>query len=142
MTALSGNVIYNGTNIPVFEEFVQETATRKIATFSPGSGVNTAQAYILLLNQTLNDNSPKCNRNDECSIQLQIVTRWQRETGGSRVAEEISEIILPLLDNLVMSSDFNLYRTEVVSIQNVPQYEEVMSYWVTQILVSHSISQL
>jgi len=139
-------VTYMGQNIYLFEEFLQETSTRNIANITIGN--MNMQAYILLLNQTLNDNSPKCMRSDECSIQIQIVTIFKRESGGSRFAEEIGELILNKIfpidvvePTLSLPEPLKLIRTQFETSVNIPLNTETDTRWITQLLLTHTVNQ-
>lgn len=109
---LSGNVIIGSTAIPIYDEQIPPTGTMAKITVSPG---NIANCYILLTNQTETDISPKCNFQQECSITIDIVTKFPKGYGGKLLSEQISnqiqQLVLPDIkgQNIDVSPEFNCY---------------------------------
>lgn len=147
LTALDGNIIYQGKSIRVFEEFLQDTPTKKkaILTF----GTVTAEAYVILLNQTSNEaRSNKCNRNNDDSIQIQVTTVYPAGKGGSKVSEEIANIVLDLLfptsvkeTSLTVGGGIDLWHSDLLGSRNI-QYDLTSSrVWITQLILECWIEQ-
>lgn len=142
--ALDTHVLYQSTSIRVWEEYVMETDTKRIVTLNQG-----CQAYIILLNQTSNeDGSNKCNRNSNDSIQIQINTVWPAGKGGSKTAEEIANVVLNLLfpstvksTDLDLGPDLQLWRSQFLSSININYDGDSSRTWVTQIIIEGWISQ-
>lgn len=142
--ALDTHVLYQSTSIRVWEEYVMETENKRIVTLNQG-----CQAYIILLNQTSNeDNSNKCNRNTNDSIQIQINTVWPAGKGGSKTAEEISNVVLSLLfpttvknTDLDLGADLQLWRSQLVSSININYDGDSSRTWITQLIIEGWISQ-
>lgn len=135
-------ISYNGKNIYPFEEYYQPSGLRVKAVYA------NFEAYIIVLNQTLNDNSPKCVRNDEVSIQIQINTVWPAGKGGSKSAEEISELIMNrlfttdgLFKNITIPEPFGLWKMDVLTVRNMNYDENASRVWVTQLVVTASVTQ-
>ena len=145
-TLLSG-IPFMGKTINAFEEYLQESTTKKKSVLTIGSQQVTA--YIILLNQTVNDNSSKCMRNDETSIQVQITTVYPPDTGGSLIGEQISDLVLAKLfnvDNMQITGinlpgPFEIWRARFVSSRNINYNTDTNRVWVTQLTLSFSINQ-
>lgn len=134
------------TAIPIFEEFVEETATKKKAKITIGN--MQVEAYCVLLNQTTNNDSAKCARNDLASVQIQCVTVFPANKGGSKTSELISEKVMALLidesglfNTLVLEEPFSAWRGELVNIVNIPFNENNSRAWATQLILEYAITQ-
>ena len=75
---------------------VWDTYEKAHATISNGNLNFTA--YILIKDITVNDDSPKCMINEDVSIQVQVVTVFNANTGESLYSEEIGQSVLIALD--------------------------------------------
>lgn len=135
---------YNGKNIYPFEEYYMPSGVRVKAVY-PG----LFEAYIIILNQTLNDDSLRCVRNDEVSIQIQINTVWPGGKGGSKAAEEISEIVMNrlfttdgLFKNITMPEPFGLWKMDLLTVRNMNYDENASRVWVTQLVITASVTQV
>jgi len=145
-TLLSG-IPFMGKTINAFEEYLQESTTKKKAVFLVGN--QSVTAYIILLNQTVNDNSSKCMRNDETSIQVQITTIFPADTGGSFIAEQISDLVLAKLfnvDNMQITAislpdPFEIWRARFISSRNINYNTDTNRVWITQLTLSFSVNQ-
>ena len=144
--ALNDNIVYSGQNIATFEEYLQETDTRKIAKFIEGN--RPAEAYIVLLNQTSNDDSAKCMRNDIASIQIQITTVFPANKGGSSTAEKISELVMARLftedglnSTLDLGDDMTAWRGRMEGCINIPYDTNTNRIWITQMIVEYAVTQ-
>lgn len=142
--ALDTHVLYDGTSIRVWEEYVMETDTKRIVTLSNG-----CQAYIILLNQTSQEaRSNKCNRNNNDSIQIQINTVWPAGKGGSKTAEEIAQVVLNLLfpsnvknTDLSLSNGLSIWKSELLSSRNINYDGNSSRVWICQLILESWISQ-
>jgi len=143
-TALNadGGILYSGTQkIATFEEYLQETTTRKKAVLVTGN-LQETEAYIILLNQTQNEGQGnKCIRNDECSIQLQVTTVWPAGKGGSKIAELISELALERLETVTLPEPFGLWKYDTVGIRNLNYDSQSTRTWIVQITLKFSVTQ-
>ena len=134
------NTLYGDIPIPFYEEYVQPTASRPLAVITQGN--MTAQAYVVMLNQTQNEaTNIKCNRKDECSIQLQVTTVYPANKGGSKLSEDISNLILARVKNATFGVDLFVYDSEVVSIRNTNYDTDTNRVWITQIVLNYKLTQ-
>lgn len=137
------NIVFESNRVGVFEEYVQETSTNKKALLT------NCEAYIVLLNQTSNDNSARCARNDEVSIQIQITTVFPAGKGGSKISEQISELVINqlftsdgLFKKITMPSPFGLWKMELpVSGRQINFNENESRIWITQLVVLGYLNQ-
>lgn len=85
------NLTYLGKLIPVYDEYEREGVLLPIG--------NTTQciAYCLIKDITVNDDSPKCGISEDVSIQLQVVTKFNANTGENLYAELIGNLALLIL---------------------------------------------
>lgn len=145
--ALLGNVLYQTKKIGVFEEYVAETTTNKKAILTIGTA--QVEAYIVILNQTSNEaRSNKCTRNNDDSIQIQINTVWPAGKGGSKVAEEIANVVLGILfptsnkqTELVLSDGLSLWKSDLLTNRNMNYDGTATRTWVTQLVIEGWIGQ-
>ena len=92
--ALFANFFYNAIKIPFFDEYVSPNVV--IPTI-PLSTFLQPKCYVLITNQTTNDASLKCSRNEILSLQLDIVTVYDANSGGFKLAEQVANKILNTL---------------------------------------------
>lgn len=143
--ALQG-LVYKNVLIPVFEEFVEESVLNKIKPVMIGN--IPIKVFIILLNQTANDNSAKCQRSDQSSIQLQIKTIFPKAMGGSKTAEEVAALVMDKLFNttphkttIVMPTPFNLWKSSLMGSMNIPYRTETGFTFVHQMIFMNWVSQ-
>lgn len=87
-----GVITYNGVNISVWTEFSNgPTADIHVGNSAP------VKAWIRLLNQTADDDSPKCQRQDMATIQIQVQVSFNANSGSYEHSERIMDIILEKL---------------------------------------------
>lgn len=146
LTSGSG-IVYANKKVGVFEEYYAPATGNTKALFNVGT--SPVEAYIILLNQT-NNNDPlnKCGRNDELSIQIQINTVWPASKGGSKVAEEISNLILAKLfpdsdlnATVVFPNGFVCWKANVESTRNINFDANESRSWIVQMLLILKVSQ-
>lgn len=136
-------VAYSGVNVPVHEEFVQYSDAKPQTYLTIGN--MQVEVYILLQNQTANDDSAKCMRDDVVSIQVMITAVFPANKGGSRTTEEISEILMNTVsDGLfgqiqVVGGD--MWRLWVDSYRNLQYDTETNRVWTTIVTLNGNISQ-
>jgi len=88
--SLSG-LTYEGKIIPVNQDYL----TSAPAIIPLGQGF---EAYVIFQNQTVNNNSTKHCLNENSSFQLDVVTVFNANSGGSIHAENIGASIMSILD--------------------------------------------
>jgi hypothetical protein len=77
----------SGVAIPVYDEFMGATV----------ANIGYASAYCLVTNQTAQDILIKCGFYNDCSIQVDIVTKYPKNKGGKKLSEQIANEILKLI---------------------------------------------
>ena len=77
----------SGVTIPVYDEMMGATV----------ANIGYAQAYCLVTNQTAQDILIKCGFYNDCSIQVDIVTKYPKNKGGKKLSEEIANEVLKLI---------------------------------------------
>jgi hypothetical protein len=76
-----------GVTIPVYDEFMGATV----------ASIGYATAYCLVTNQTAQDILIKTRFYNDCSIQVDIVTKYPKNKGGKKLSEQIANEILKLI---------------------------------------------
>jgi hypothetical protein len=77
----------SGTVIPFYDERVGADPAQ----------IGTAIAYGIITNQTASDILIKCGFYQDCSITIDIVTKFPKQKGGKLLSEQISNEVLQLL---------------------------------------------
>jgi hypothetical protein len=80
-------VSINGTVIPFYDERVGPKPPM----------IGTATAYGIITNQTADDILIKCGFYQDCSITIDIVTKYPKQMGGKLLSEQISNQVQQLL---------------------------------------------
>lgn len=138
------NIQYLGVRIPVCEEYLNENE----AVLNVGNN-KQIRAYILLMNQTENDDSnAKCMKNDQSSIQIQVNTVFNANSGNSEHAEKIANIILAMLYptihykiDIVLPEPYDLWKTQIVTSRNINYQNNSDRIWTKQIVINNFVSQ-
>lgn len=98
------NVVYEGVVIP----FDDENLTKDPAYIVVGNST-PIEAYVLIQNQMVQDNSPKCSVNQNTQLQLDVVTRFPNGGGANTgnyahadfISSEILQILFPFSPNKI-----------------------------------------
>lgn len=138
------NIQYLGVRIPVCEEYLNENE----AVLNVGNS-KQIRAYILLMNQTENDDSNvKCMKNDQSSIQIQVNTVFNANSGNSEHAEKIANIILGILYptihykiDIILPEPYDLWKTQIVTSRNINYQNNSDRIWTKQIVINNFVSQ-
>ena len=77
----------SGVTIPVYDEFMGASV----------ASIGYATAYCLVTNQTAQDILIKTGFYNDCSIQVDIVTKFPKNKGGKKLSEEIANEVLKLI---------------------------------------------
>lgn len=136
-------IVYQGKNIYAFDEYVLETSTRKKTVYPKFT------AYIIILNQTSNNRElNKCVRNNQDTIQIQVTTVWPENTGNSRAAEEIADLVLKKLypatnknTSLQLPGGLHVWKSNVETVRNINYDSETSRTFITQLVIECQISQ-
>lgn len=76
-----------GETIPVYDEFMGATV----------ANIGYAQAYCLVTNQTAQDILIKTGFYNDCSITVDVVTKFPKNKGGKKLSEQIANEVLQLI---------------------------------------------
>lgn len=139
-TLLSGLTI-DGVTIPVFDERVTGATAQVMYGSAP------VECYIVLHDQTETDISPKCNFETECSIQVDINTKFPKGTGGKylseRISNEVKQRIYPSPNiELPMGPDFQCYGTRLNMSKGLTEFETATDNYRKVLLFIHRVNQL
>lgn len=111
---------YQGQSIPVNQDYL----TSAPAIIPLGQGF---EAYVIFQNQTVNNASTKHCLNENSSFQLDVVTVFNANSGGSIHAENIGASILTLLNpngtpNMDLSaSGMYVWKMRMLSTRSISQ---------------------
>jgi hypothetical protein len=136
------NVTYLGELIPVASEYANSTP----AILNIGNN-KQAKAWIQLTNQTSDDNSPKCHRNDLNSIQIQVRVAYNANSGSYEHAENIADLILEILFpignefEMPIESPFHVWNMSKESERNINYQDSTDRIWMKNILITAQIEQ-
>lgn len=92
-TLLTSPLKYQNVVIPVNQDFLTDAPAQ-----IPLGNVGGFQAYVIFQNQTVNPNNTKMCLNEDSSFQLDVVTVFNANSGGSVHAENISSSIMTILN--------------------------------------------
>jgi len=113
---------YTGVSIPINQDFL----TDQPANINLGNA-GGFQAYVIFQNQTVNPNNTKQCLNENSSFQLDIVTVFNANSGGSIHAENIATSILTILNpentpNFdIVIPGMNTWRMKLTSTRSIAQ---------------------
>lgn len=105
------------------------------------------QAYIVMSNQTVNDDSPKCLINQNASIQLDIVTVMPSTGGSTLLAEKITDKVFELLfpnggnEMNISIPDMHVWRSWLVSSRTIEEVTPSNLIYRNILIFNHSINQ-
>lgn len=131
---------YLGVQIPVYDTFEKEGA------ILPLSDPN-AIAYILIHDISTNDDSPKCSINQNVSVQAQVVTKFNANTGESLHSELIGNAMLERLMSGGMKVEINLdgelqsWLSRLASSRPINSETSTNRIFSKNYIFSHKISQ-
>lgn len=113
---------YLSQSIPVNQDYL----TSAPAVISLGN-VGGFQAYVIFQNQTVNSNNTKQCLNENSSFQLDVVTVFNANSGGSVHAETIGTNILTILNPAntpnfdIVIAGMNTWRMKLTSTRGITQ---------------------
>lgn len=119
---LNAPLAYMGKNIPVNQDYLTDAPA-----IIPMGNVGGFEAYVIFQNQTVNNASTKMCFNENCSFQLDVVTVFNANSGGSIHAENIASSILTILDpsgtpNMDLSaSGMTVWKMRMLSTRAISQ---------------------
>lgn len=127
--ALNGNI-----SVPVCEQYLDTNQ------------YPNATKYVIIQNQTVNDASLKCGINQDSSLQLDIVTIFNANSGGSRQAElianEILELIFPVKEIVLPAQiGIKIWRGWLEGSRNITQETSTSRIFRKILILNHTITQ-
>jgi hypothetical protein len=134
------NLEVDGVLIPVYDEEFPSGGDQ-------ASLGGAFACYVLLANQTENDVTPFCQFQQDCSIQVQIVTKFPKATGGKFVSEQISNEILQIIYPnpsgcvLDLGNDFEAVNTKKESAFTKVDNNLTNTVYTKILIFSHLIAQ-
>lgn len=141
LDALS-SLTYLGVSIPVDHEFL----TKQEAILPIGNSTKV-KAYVIIQNQTVTDDSPKCLVNQNTSLQLDVVTIFNANAGTAYHSEQISNAILDILFpgsslDMELSLQYgNLWRGWLESTRTIVQETNTSRIFRNILIFNHTINQ-
>ena len=97
----------SGVTIPVYDEFMGASV----------ASIGYATAYCLVTNQTAQDILIKCGFYNDCSIQVDIVTKFPKNKGGKKLSEQIANEVLQLIRTGSTSDYPTMVNFQIVTCQ-------------------------
>jgi hypothetical protein len=136
------NIEYLSQHIPVCLEYRNTPAA-----ILPVGNNKQAKAWIQLTNQTADDNSNKCRRNDLVSIQIQVRVSYNANSGGYEHTEEIANLVLETLFpvqndfDLTIEEPFNVWNLRMESDRNLNFSDDTDRVWYKSLLITAQVEQ-
>ncbi len=137
---LDNTIIIDGVPIPAYDEQLPVNA--------PVGLIRGASCYILIKNQTEADSSVKCLFANDCSITVDINTKFPKSKGGKYLSEVISNEVQKLIyesasgNNLNLTPDFNCLSTRKELGSGLIEYNVTNTNFRKIIVFLHTIDQL
>lgn len=144
LTLLSG-VNFDGIPIPVYDEQLPNPVP---AGKLPPAELEVAKAYMLITNQTETDISPKCNFQQECSITIDIVTKFPVSQGGKALSEmiasQVQQLIYPSPDghNIDVSPDFNCWYVSKELSRGITEFNQDSTVYRKILVFTNKLEEL
>ena len=143
--ALQG-LTYNNVIINSFEEDIQETPTKQVSVITVGN--MQVKVWVILTNQTSNDNSSKQCRNDEVSLQIQVKAEYPSNKGNSVVSEQIMDLVIDrifnfdgLLKGIEMDFPFYLWKLDYIGDRNLNYNDNDSRVWIKNLDILGHVNQ-
>lgn len=140
------NLTYEGVAIPIDDE----TLTKSPADLNIGNAASV-QAWVLIQNQTVQDNSAKCSINQASQLQLAFITQFPNgggsNSGNFAHADFITDVALGILFPYATNeADLHLPNAQlwkasfVTSLHRFEEHAEVRIYS-NIVIMNHGIKQ-
>jgi hypothetical protein len=136
------SISYLNQLIPVCDEYLNRPAA-----ILPVGNNKPVKAWIRLTNQTGNNNSNKCRRNDRVTIQVQCRVAFNANSGGyvhsEAIANEFLSILFPVQNDFVLPIDdpFHVWDLQLESSNNINFQDDTDRIWMTYLLISAQVEQ-
>lgn len=136
-----GVITYRGVNIPVWSEYMNGER----ANINVGNNIPVT-AWIRLLNQTADDDSPKCQRQDMATIQIQVQVSYNANSGNYEHSENIMDLVLDKLFNgnsgdVDIESGFHISELDKISERNLNYQDNSNRIYMTMAIIRCRITQ-
>lgn len=136
------SLTYLSTSIPVDQDYLNGPAA-----ILPVGNSSKIEAYVIIQNQTVNDRSPKCGIDQDTTLQLDVITVFNANSGNSYHAEMITQAAFNLLftpDSKRITftiADMYLWRGWLESSRQIVQETSESKIFRNVLIFQHSISQ-
>ena len=136
ITKLAGLEV-SGVSIPVYDEFVGSTV----------ANIGYAQAYCLVTNQTVQDRLIKCGFYTDCSITVDIVTKFPKNKGGKKLSEQIANEVLSVIRTGQTSDyptmvNFQMVTCRLAGSQAINEENSANTVFRKILIFTHDIKQI
>ncbi len=126
-----------GESIPVYDEFMGATV----------ANIGYAQAYCLVTNQTAQDILIKTGFYNDCSITIDIVTKFPKNKGGKKLSEQIANEVLQLIrtgntSDYPAMTNFQIVTCQVVTNQGLIEENTANTVFRKILGFTHKIKQI
>lgn len=135
---------FNGMAVQVFQNYLPSNFKNNTYAID---GQPNGSAYVIIQNQTVDDDSTKCGVNQNSSIQLDVVTKYPA-TGGSTLLSELitNQIFALLYPNGGQKMDLsitgvNLWRSWLVGSRTIEETTNDSKIFRNILIFNHSIQQ-
>ena len=136
-----GIITYRGVIVPIWDTY----ANGPTANINIGNNI-PVKAWIRLLNQTADDDSPKCMRQDMATIQIQVQVSFNANSGNYEHSELIMDLVLEeLFDGnsgaVIMSTPFYLSCLNKISERNIDFQDNSNRVYMKSVTIQGRVSQ-
>lgn len=125
-----------GVSIPVYDEFMGASV----------ASIGYATAYMLVTNQTAQDILIKTGFYNDCSITVDIVTKFPINKGGKKLSEQIATEVLKLIrtgntTDYPAMTNFQIVTCQLVTNQGLIEENIANTVFRKILILQHKISQ-
>jgi len=131
-------VEYRNVTIPVWSEFLNGQR----ANLDIGNNV-PVKAWVKLMNQTADNDSPKCMRNDRASIQIQVQVSFNANSGNYEHSENILTLVLAKLfdEGISIEAPFSISLLDKGTERSTTYMDDTARVYMSYCLITALISQ-
>lgn len=125
-----------GVSIPVYDEFMGASV----------ANIGFATAYMLVTNQTAQDILIKTGFYNDCSITVDIVTKFPKNKGGKKLSEQIATEVLKLIrtgntTDYPAMNNFQIVTCQLVTNQGLIEENTANTVFRKILILQHKITQ-
>lgn len=126
----------SGVTIPVYDEFMGATV----------ANIGYATAYCLVTNQTAQDVLIKSGFYNDCSITVDVVTKFPKNKGGKKLSEQIATEILKLIrtentSDYPAMANFQIVTCQLLTNQGLIEENTANTVFRKLLIFTHKIKQ-